>query len=36
LNELQDLIDNKPAFVERAKRVLANLKKEFWNGWYYK
>lgn len=29
LNELQDLIDNKPAFVERAKRVLANLKKEF-------
>lgn len=29
LKELQDLIDDKPAFVERAKKVLVNLKKEF-------
>ena len=29
LKELQDLIDNKPEFIERAKKVLARLKKEF-------
>ena len=29
LKELQDLIDDRPAFEERAKRVLVNLKKEF-------
>ena len=29
LKELQDLIDNKPEFIERAKKVLIELKKEF-------
>ena len=29
LNELQDLIDNKPEFIKRAKIVLEKLKKEF-------
>ena len=29
LKELQDLIDNKPEFIERARKVLALLKKEF-------
>ncbi len=29
LKELQDLIDNKSEFIERAKKVLALLKKEF-------
>lgn len=29
LKELQELIDNKPEFVRRAKKVLINLKKEF-------
>ena len=28
LKELQDLIDNKPEFIERARKVLALLKKE--------
>ena len=27
--ELQDLIEDRPAFEERAKKVLVNLKKEF-------
>lgn len=29
LKELQDLIDNKPEFIKRARKVLAELKKEF-------
>ena len=29
LKELQDLIDDRPSFEERAKKVLVNLKKEF-------
>ena len=29
LKELQDLIDDKPRFIDRAKIVLENLKKEF-------